>query len=47
MLQDWYKKPGGKYRRYGKSADYIRKHGYESFLAIADEWNNACGRLEE
>ncbi len=46
LLQTWYNKAGGKYGRYKKSANYIRKHGYEAFVAIADEWKDASGRLE-
>ena len=45
VLQDWYKKAGGGYGYYKKSALYIRRHGYDSFIEIADGWKNAYGKL--
>jgi len=45
-LQNWYRKAGGKYRRYRESAEYIREHGYESFIEIADGWKDSRGRLK-
>jgi hypothetical protein len=46
IIQEWYKKKAAKYHRYKISAEYIRQHGYDSFLKIADGWTNAVGRLE-
>ena len=45
ILQPWYEKKGDKYQRYKKSAQYIREHGYESFLKIANTWKDASGKL--
>jgi hypothetical protein len=44
-LQNWYKKAGGKYQCYKKSGEYIREHGYESFVKVADRWKDSCGKL--
>jgi hypothetical protein len=46
LLQGWYGKAAGKYKRYKKSAEFIRAHGYEAFMDIADNWKDACGKLE-
>jgi hypothetical protein len=46
VLQSWYGKAAGKYRRYAASAHYIREHGYRSFMKIADKWKDACGQLK-
>jgi hypothetical protein len=45
ILQNWYGKKAWKYQRYKKSAEYIRKHGYEEFVTIADGWKDASGKL--
>jgi hypothetical protein len=44
-LRTWYAKPGWKYGRYLASAEYIRAHGYDAFLTVADGWTDAIGRL--
>ncbi len=44
-IQNWYKKNGHKYRRYGESAEFIREHGYDRFVEIAAGWKDAYGRL--
>ena len=45
ILENWYKKASGKYQRYKKSGEYIREHGYESFVKVADRWKDSCGKL--
>ena len=45
ILQEWYGKASGKYRRYKESAEYVREHGSDRFVEIADGWKDACGRL--
>ncbi len=44
VLNDFYNKNGYKYRKYKQATDYIRKHEYEDFLEIADNWKNAYGK---
>lgn len=43
-INDFYNKNGYKYGKYKQATDYIRKHGYEAFLEIADKWKNAHGK---
>lgn len=43
IVQGWYEK--SQHIRYKKSAEFIREHGYDKFLTIADNWNNAYGKL--
>jgi hypothetical protein len=45
ILREWYKKAGGKYKRYKESAEFIRKHGYDRFVKIADRWKDSRGKL--
>jgi len=35
-----------KYKKYKQATEYIRAHGYETFLLNADRWNGAYGPLE-
>ena len=44
-LQTWYESAGGSRRRYRRSADFIRRHGYDRFIKIADGWKDAAGKL--
>jgi hypothetical protein len=39
-------KKGYIYQRYRRSTDFIRESGYSRFIALADKWNGAYGRLE-
>ena len=45
ILNDFYRKNGYKYKKYKQALDYIRAYGYDSFLEIADKWNNAYGKF--
>ena len=47
VLNAWYAKNGAKYKRYKKSAEFIRRHGYEEFVQIADQWKDASGKLPD
>lgn len=47
IIQDFFGKKGYKYRKYRDAIGFIRKHGYEKFLEIADTWNNAYGTYPE
>ena len=44
LLQDFYGKNGYKYKKYCEATEFIRVHGYERFLEIADGWHNQYGR---
>jgi hypothetical protein len=44
-LQGFYGKNGYKYKKYRQSFEFIRAHGYDSFLKAAQKWNGAYGRL--
>ena len=44
-LQDFYSKKGYKYKKYKESMEFIRIHGYDSFLKNANKWKGAYGRL--
>ena len=46
IIQDFFNKSGYKYRKYRQSIEFIRKNGYPSFIAIADGWKGAYGRLD-
>ena len=43
-LREFHSKPGYKYRKYHEALEFIRAHGYDSFLAIAHGWRGACGK---
>ena len=45
-LETFYLKAAGKYRRYKESAEYIRHHGYEKFIEVAETWNDSRGKLK-
>ena len=45
ILQNWYEKAGSKYHRYKTSAEFIREHGYDRFVEIADKWKDSRGKL--
>ncbi len=45
-VQSFYQKNGYKYGKYRQAALYIRTHGYDRFLEIADTWFGAYGRYE-
>jgi hypothetical protein len=44
-LRGFYSKNGYKYRKYRQSLEFIRSHGYDSFLASAAKWKGAYGKL--
>jgi hypothetical protein len=46
-LKKFHSKNGYKYRKYKESLEYIRTHGYERFLQMADHWKCAYGKLKE
>ena len=43
-LNEFHGKKGYKYRKYRQAIAFIREHGYQEFLTIADTWTNAYGR---
>jgi hypothetical protein len=46
-LQAFYGHEGYKYGKYRQALDYIRAHGYDCFLEIADNWSSAFGRYKD
>ncbi len=46
-LKDFHAKKGYKYKKYRESAEFIRSHGYESFLQIAEKWKGPYGKLTD
>ena len=45
ILQGFYGKKGYKYKKYKESTEFIRIHGYDSFLKSAKKWKGPYGRL--
>ena len=45
LIQGFYNKNGYKYKKYRQSIDFIREHGYDKFMNIADSWKRAYGKL--
>jgi hypothetical protein len=41
----FFNKKGYKYRKYREAIEFIRAHGHPAFLAQADAWSGAYGRL--
>jgi hypothetical protein len=44
-LQGFYAKNGYKYRKYRQSLQFMKAHGYDSFLQAAQKWKGAYGKL--
>lgn len=44
ILSVFHAKNNYKYRKYKQATDYIREHGYEKFLKIAEKWTHASGK---
>jgi hypothetical protein len=42
-IQGFYGKKGYKYRKYREAVEFIREHGYNRFLIVADGWKNQLG----
>ena len=36
-----------KYQKYREATAYIREHGYDAFLQLADQWSGAYGALKQ
>lgn len=45
-VQGFHNKNGYKYGKYKQAIVYIRTHGYDHFLMIADQWKNAYGKYK-
>ena len=45
IIQGVYAKKGYKYGKYRQSLEYIREHGYEAFLKLADAWTGPYGEI--
>ncbi len=43
-LQSYYGHDSYKYGKYRQAAEYIRAHGYDAFLRLAEEWNGSSGK---
>ncbi len=43
-LQSFYGHDSYKYGRYRQATEYIRAHGYDAFIRIADGWSGAYGK---
>lgn len=44
IIHAFHAKKEYKYGKYRKAITFIREHGYDTFVAIADRWNNAHGK---
>ena len=44
-IRGFHDKTGQKYRKYKQSMDFIREHGYDEFLKIADNWKGPYGKF--
>ena len=45
-LQAFYAKNGYKYGKYREALEFIREHGYDAFVALADGWHGPYGRYK-
>jgi hypothetical protein len=45
IIQGFYSKKGYKYKKYHESAEFISRHGHDSFLQVAGKWKGPHGRL--
>ena len=45
VIRGFHDKTGYKYRKYKQSMDFIREHGYDDFLKLANNWKGPYGRL--
>lgn len=45
-IQRFVQHPGYKYSKYKKALEYIRAHGYQAFLTVAQNWKNAYGKYD-
>ena len=46
VIHGFHDKSGHKYKKYAQSMEFIRNHGYDSFLRQADRWGGPYGRLD-
>jgi len=44
-IRSFFAKKGYKYKRYEQSIEYIREHGYERFVAAANNWKGPYGKF--
>ena len=47
IVNSFYNKNGYKYSKYRQNTLYIKEHGYEEFMKVSDEWNNAYEKLDQ
>lgn len=45
-LTTFYSKKGYKYGKYHQATRYMKEHGYQAFIEIADTWKNAFGKYD-
>lgn len=45
IIHEWFNKQGYQYKKCRESIEYIRNHGYTSFIKKADNWKNLYGKL--
>ena len=45
VIHTFQDKNGIKHRKYKQAIEFIREHGYDAFLKIADEWTGPYGKL--
>jgi hypothetical protein len=45
-LQAFYAKNGYKYGKYREALEFIREHGYDAFIALADGWHGPYGKYK-
>jgi len=46
IISGFFSKNGYKYGRYRQSTEFIRAYGHAAFIAQADDWRGAYGRLQ-
>jgi hypothetical protein len=47
LMEKWYQKNKGKYKKYKALLFFIKEKGYSRFVKIAAAWKNELGTLEE
>ena len=47
ILAAFYGHDAYKYQKYRQATQFIRAHGYDAFLQLADQWSGAYGSLKQ
>ncbi len=46
IIGAWYSRNDYKNKKHKQATDFIKKHGYQDFIKIADEWKSAYGKYK-